>query len=96
MKFKKNIEHRRFAACAAGARLLSICVRTARRAPVSESSLPFYLSAGCHSRDWFKPVSQNSDTNNLTRCEIFRGKVPPRKTQKTTTPRNQDAFASYL
>jgi hypothetical protein len=82
MKCKTNIENRRFVACAARARLLSICVRTARRAPVSESSSHFHLSAGCNSRDRFKSVSQKSDRNNLTRCEIFRGKVPPRKTQK--------------
>jgi hypothetical protein len=28
-----------------------------------------------------KSVSQKNDVTNLVRCEIFRGKVPPRKTQ---------------
>jgi hypothetical protein len=80
MNCKKNIENRRFAACAAGARLLSICVSTARRAPVSESGSQFHLSAGCFFRDRQDRLPKKS-AENLTRCEIFRGKVPPRKTQ---------------
>jgi hypothetical protein len=81
MKRERNIEDRRFAACTAGAQLLSIYPRTARRAPAGESGSHFHLSAGCHSRGRFQSVSQKSDKINLTRCEIFRGKVPPRKTQ---------------
>jgi hypothetical protein len=97
MKCKKNIVTGRFAACTAGVRLLKIDSRTARRAPVSKSSSHFHLSAGCNSRDWFKSVSQKSDKINLTRCEIFRGKVPPRITQnKKTPPRTQDAIAPNL
>src|ERR1039457_3317617 len=80
MNCETNIENRRFAACAAGARLLSICVRAARRAPGSKSGSQFHLSAGCNSRGRFKSVSQKTN-KNLMRCEIFRGKVPPRKTQ---------------
>jgi hypothetical protein len=80
MNNETNIQNRRFAACAAGARLLSLYSRTARRAPVSESGSQFHLSAGCISRDRVPSVSQNSKTY-LTRCEIFRGKIPPRKTQ---------------
>jgi hypothetical protein len=83
MKRQRNIiENRRFVACAAGSRLLLIDVRTARRVPVSESGSHLYLSAGCVSRGRFKSVSRKSDTQNLKRCEIFRGKVPPRITQK--------------
>jgi hypothetical protein len=96
MNCKRNIENRRFAACAFGARLLSIHPRTARRAPVSKSGSQVHLSAGCFSRDRFKSVSQIQN-KNLMRCEIFRGKVPPRKTQnQKTTPRNLDAFAPNL
>jgi len=81
MNGEKNMTGRRFAACTAGVRLLSLYSRTARRAPASESGSQFHLSAGCHSRDRFQSVSQNTDKINLTRCEIFRGKVPPRQTQ---------------
>jgi hypothetical protein len=81
MKSETNIENRRFAACVAGARLLSIYVRAARRAPASKSGSPVHLSAGGIFRDRFPSVSQKHDQNNLMRCEIFRGKVPPRKTQ---------------
>jgi hypothetical protein len=80
MNCKTNIENRRFAACAKGARLLSIHLRTARRAPVSESGSQVHLSAGCIFRDRFMSVSQEQSIN-LMRCVIFRGKVPPRKTQ---------------
>jgi hypothetical protein len=97
MKCKTNIENRRFVACTGDARLLSIYVRTARRAPASESGSQFHLSAGCNSRGWFKSVSQKSERHNLKRCEIFRGKVPPRKTQKTkTASKKQDAFAPNI
>jgi hypothetical protein len=81
MNGETHIENRRFAACAAGARLLSICVRAARRAPASESVSTVHLSAGCIFRDRFPSVSKKHDQDNLMRCEIFRGKVAPRKTQ---------------
>jgi len=81
LELEVETDDRRFAACVAGGGLLSIWVRTARRAPVSESSTYFHLSAGCHSRDRLTSVSQQSKNTNLTRCEIFRGKVPPRITQ---------------
>jgi hypothetical protein len=55
-------------------------VSTARRAPGSESGFQFHLSAGCQFRDWQFRLPTNSQMN-LTRCEIFRGKVPPRTTQ---------------
>jgi hypothetical protein len=72
---------KRFDACVKGARLLSIHLRTAPRAPVSKSSLHFHLSAGSDIRGRVMSVPMESDKENLTRCEIFRGKVPPRKTQ---------------
>jgi hypothetical protein len=77
-----GLQEQRFAACTERSRLLLIDVRTARRAPVSESCSHFYLSAGCISRDRFKSVSQKNDNKNLKRCEIYRGKIPPRQTQK--------------
>jgi hypothetical protein len=78
MKCKINSENKCFAACTTGARLVSIGLRTARRAPVSENSLSFHLSAGCISRYRDRFESQNAGQVNLTRCEIFRGKVPLR------------------
>jgi hypothetical protein len=64
-----------------GAQLLSVGLRTAWRAPVSKNGSPFLLSAGGEVRDRWPAVSQKTDNMNLTRCEIFRGKVPPRTTQ---------------
>jgi hypothetical protein len=87
MNCETNIENRRFAACAEGARLLSIGMERQRRAPASESVSTFHLSAGCVARDRFKAVSKKTK-QNLMRCEIFRGKVPPRITQTKTSPRN--------
>jgi hypothetical protein len=81
MKSPRDIENTRFAACTNGPRLLSIYSRTARRAPVSKNYLHFYLSAGCFSRDPVQAESHKTGKLNLTRCEIFRGKVPPRTTQ---------------
>jgi hypothetical protein len=51
MNCKRNSENRRFAACAAGARLLQICASTARRAPGSKNRFQFPLSAGGSFRD---------------------------------------------
>ena len=77
--FGLRVENPRFVACADGARLVSIGLRTARRAPVSESGSLFHLSAGGDIRGLFRSVSEQSDKTNLTRCGIFRGKIPPRK-----------------
>jgi hypothetical protein len=94
MNREKNIQKQRFVACTHGARLLSIYSRTARRASASESGSQFHLSAGGNSRDRFPSVTKKHGQINLMRCGIFRGKVPPRKTQKTkTSPRNLDAIA---
>jgi hypothetical protein len=79
MNCKKIIAGGRFAACVDGARLLSICVRAAGRAPASESVSPVQLSAGGVFHDGWTPGLP--DKVNLTRCEIFRGKVPQRKNQ---------------
>jgi hypothetical protein len=79
---KKIVARPRFAACAAGARLLSINARAARRAPASESVSPVQLSAGGFSRDGITHGPQNNI--NLTRCEIFRGKVSLRQIKTKT------------
>jgi hypothetical protein len=44
---QKNIRKPRFAACGNAARLLTISVRAAGRAPVSKSVSTVHLSAGC-------------------------------------------------
>jgi len=78
---QKNMVQTRFVACASAARLLKICVRAAGRVPVSKSVSPVYLSAGNYFHGEVSSGSQNRNVN-LTRCEIFRGKVSPRQTQK--------------
>jgi hypothetical protein len=82
-KQQKNVKEPRFAACANGRRLLTIFVRAAGRVPVSKSVSPVHLSAG----RFFHGESSSGSRNkmNLTRGEIFRGKVPPRQTQKQNT-----------
>jgi len=81
-ELQKIVASPRFVACTTGARLLSIYGRAARRAPASESGSPVQLSAGGFSRDGFTPGLQNKF--NLTRCGIFRGKIPLRQTQNQT------------
>jgi len=49
--------------------------------PVSKSVSPVHLSAGNYFHGEVSSGSQNKNIN-LKRCEIFRGKVPPRQTQK--------------
>ena len=71
----------RFVACVNAARLLKICVRAAGRMPVSKSVSPVHLSAGNYFHGEVSSGYQNRNVN-LTRCEIFRGKVSPRQTQK--------------
>jgi len=78
---QKNMVEPRFVACVNVARLLKICVRAAGRVPVSKSVSPVHLSAGNYFHGESSSGSQNNNIN-LTRCEIFRGKVPPRQTQK--------------
>jgi hypothetical protein len=73
----KNESFARFVSCVRGAGLLMISSQVARRAMNGEGLSIF--SAGKRFTDDFKPVV--TDKNNLTRCEIFRGKVPQRKTQ---------------
>jgi hypothetical protein len=68
----------RFAACTAGARLLIFCVQ-ARRVSAGGFSRCSSFPAGVGFRDGFTiPMSEK----NLTRHEIFRGKVSRRKNQK--------------
>jgi hypothetical protein len=78
---QKNLVQPRFAACGNAARLLTISVRAAGRVPASKSVSPVHLSAGRFFHGELSSGSQNKNVN-LTRCEIFRGKVPPRQTQK--------------
>jgi hypothetical protein len=90
---QKIVANPRFAACGKAARLLTISGRAAGRVPVSKSVSPVHLSAGNYFHGESSSGSQNNSMN-LTRCEIFRGKVPPRQTQnqthlETTTPLRQ-------
>ncbi|MEI7533911.1 MAG: hypothetical protein WCK57_06030 [Verrucomicrobiae bacterium] len=78
---QKYIEKSRFVACETASRLLKICVRAAGRVPVSKSGSPVHLSAGYFVHGELSSSSPNNRIN-LKRCEIFRGKVPLRQTQK--------------
>jgi hypothetical protein len=86
---QKNTGTARFAACADGRRLLTISFGAAGRVPASKSVSTVRLSAGDFPCGQAPSGSRNK--MNLTRCEIFRGKVPPRQTQKQTAlePRTQ-------
>jgi hypothetical protein len=78
---QKNLEKSRFVACENAAWLLTICRRAAGRVPVSKSVSPSHLSAGNFFRG--EPSSRLPNrSQNLTRCEIFRGKVPRAKLKK--------------
>jgi hypothetical protein len=82
MKNRKNIAGKRFAACVRSLRLLNFFPEAARRATVGGLFLKFIFSAGCHFRDEFtSPMMSASELAyfNLTRHEIFRGKVSRRK-----------------
>jgi hypothetical protein len=67
----------RFAACTASPRLLLFCVQ-ARRCPPADF-LSFNFPAGGGLRDGFTIPMPGK---NLTRHEIFRGKISRRKNQK--------------
>jgi hypothetical protein len=70
----------RFAACTASAQLL-LFYPQARRVSAGGFSLCFNFPAGDGFRDGFTiPVSEKN--KNLTRHEIFRGKVSRRKNRK--------------
>jgi len=81
MKYQKNIADKRFAACVQRPRLLNFSSEAARRVTVGGLSLNFNFSAGCLFRDDFtSPMSASDLTHfNLSRHEIFRGKVSRRK-----------------
>jgi hypothetical protein len=84
MKHQKNIADERFAACAHGARLLPFSLEAARRVRAGGLFLNFSsFSAGCLFRDDFTSLMSASEPAhlNLTRHEIFRGKVSRRKNQ---------------
>jgi hypothetical protein len=78
MKPQKNIADKRFAACVPSPRLLIFLPEAARRATAGGLFLDFNFSAGCHFR---YDSTLLMSANNLTRHEIFRGKVSRRKDQ---------------
>jgi hypothetical protein len=78
MKSLKNIANKCFAACTESVRLLDFFTDVARRATTDGLFPEFQLSTGGHFRDGFIPLTAE---NNLTRREIFRGKVSRRKNQ---------------
>jgi hypothetical protein len=78
MKRQKNIVNTRFAACADPARRLNLLVDAARRAITGGRFWEFDFSTGGHFRDSFIPLMSN---DNLTRHEIFRGKISRRNNQ---------------
>jgi hypothetical protein len=73
----KNQDLACFAPCVRGAGLLMILPVVAGRAPVG--GRPAHLAAAKRFADDFKPSVKQKI--NLTRCEIFRGKVSRRKTR---------------
>jgi hypothetical protein len=79
LKHQKNIVKARFAACTDNAWLLTFWMDAARRAIAGGRFWEFTYSTGGHFRDSFTvPMSMN----NLTRHEIFRGKLSRRNNQK--------------
>ena len=81
MKATLPMEKMRFASCARVARLLKILPEAARRAVDGEAFLIFHAAG--NSGDDFTQATMNK--MNLTRREIFRGKVSLRKNQPNKT-----------
>jgi hypothetical protein len=90
VKRQKNIVKSRFATCMKRVWLLSISPRAARRAPASKSVSTVPSSAGVFS---WKIHGRLPKQMNLTRCEIFRGKVPRAKLKTKNSPRKPVAIA---
>jgi hypothetical protein len=78
MKSLKNIAENRFAACRKSRRLIIFSTEAVRRAMTGSLFTEFHFSVGRHFRD--DSTSPIAGTN-LTRHEIFRGKVSWRKNQ---------------
>jgi hypothetical protein len=78
MKHQKNMTDPRFAACAAGARLLVFLSEAARRATAGGFGWEFNFSSGSHYRDGSTLLMSRVI---LTRHEIFRGKISRRNNQ---------------
>jgi hypothetical protein len=91
VKHQKNIAKSRFAACTAGAALLFFFTEAARRVTAGGFSGNFNFSTGGHFRDDFIPLTGQ---NNLTRHEIFRGKISRRNNQKQKQPRLKGRFGA--
>jgi len=81
MKATLPLQKMRFASCARVARLLTILPEATRRVVGGEAFLIF-LAGRCYC-DGLAQVKMNK--TNLTRREIFRGKVSSRKNQTNTT-----------
>jgi len=81
MKTTLVLNKLRFASCVRVARLLKILPEAARRAMVGEAFLIF--PAGVDFSGDFRPAPMNKI--DLTRHEIFRGKISQRKTQNNKT-----------
>lgn len=79
MKLLKNIAENRFAACTESARLLIFSHEAARRATTGGLFPKIHFSVGRHIRD---DSTSSAAKTNLTRYEIFRGKVSWRINQK--------------
>jgi hypothetical protein len=85
LKRQKNIANTRFAACTDNAWLLTFWMDAARRAIAGRRFWEFSFSTGGHFRDSFSPAMNK---NNLTRHEIFRGKLSRRNNQKHNKQKN--------
>jgi hypothetical protein len=81
MKATLPLEKMRFASCVRVTRLLQILPEAARRAVDGEAFL--ILPASLHFNGGFRPSPMNKI--NLTRHEIFRGKISQRKNQPNQT-----------
>jgi hypothetical protein len=81
MKPTLPMQKMRFASCLRVARLLMILPEAARRAANSEAFLMFHAFRNFSGDSRLAPMNKI----NLTRQEIFRGKISQRKTQHNKT-----------
>jgi hypothetical protein len=88
---QKNMTARRIAACAGGMRLVKI---SPERQGMCRPARAFHKSIFLPVL--FPPSPAPKDRVNLTRREIFRGKISCAKLKNKNTPRTKDAFAPNL